>query len=198
MTSVQPAELTREVEGRTVPAPGRWYVDRAHSTVGFVARHLMVAKTRGRFTDYDVDLTIGDRPEESRLSVSIRAPSITTDNPDRDAHLRSADFLDVESHPTLEYRSTSVTPGAGGRWHVDGDLTIRGETRPVPLDVEFAGIAADPFGNDKAFFSAAAEIDREDFGLVWNQPLANGGVLVGKKVRIELEIEAQPTDPAAA
>jgi polyisoprenoid-binding protein YceI len=124
------------------------------------------------------------------VDVTIDAASIETRDPQRDEHLRSPDFLDVASHPQLGFVATSVSRGKRDRWTVVGDLTIRGVTRSVELEVEFAGVVNDPWGNQRAGFSATAEIDREAFGLTWNQTLETGGVLVGKKVRIELEVEA--------
>jgi polyisoprenoid-binding protein YceI len=193
MAETTTLDSTRSVDGRTVPAVGHWTVDEHHSTVEFVARHLMVTKVRGRFADYDATIDIAEQPADSRVDVTIRAASITTGDEGRDGHLVSADFLDVEQHPTLTFHSTGVRPSGASNWRVDGDLTIHGVTRPTVLDVEFGGVASDPWGNTKAFFSASTEIDREDFGLTWNQPLAGGGVLVGKKVRIELEIQAAPS-----
>lgn len=191
MTTTQtPHEAVREVDGRAVPAAGEWQVDKAHSSVEFVVRHLMVGKTRGRFGAYDANLVIGERPEDSRVDVTIDAASIFTGEEGRDAHLVSADFLDVENHPSLTFRTVSVTPESDDRWRVEGELTIVGITRAVTLDVEFAGAITDPYGNDKASFSASTEFDREDYGLTWNQPLTGGGVLVGKKVKVEIEIEA--------
>ena len=190
MADTTTLDATRVVEHRTVPAAGRWAVDTHHSTVEFVARHLMVTKVRGRFGEYDAVIEIGERPEDSRVDVTIQAASIKTGEEARDAHLVGADFLDVEQYPTLTFHSTAVRPTGASNWRVDGDLTIHGVTRPTVLDVEFGGVASDPWGNTKAFFSATTELDREDFDLTWNQPLASGGVLVGKKVKIELEVEA--------
>jgi polyisoprenoid-binding protein YceI len=192
MSDTTTVETTRIADGRTVPAAGRWAVDTHHSTVEFVARHLMVTKVRGRFADYDATIDIAERPEDSQLAVTIQAASISTGDEGRDGHLVGADFLDVEQYPTVTFRSTAVRPTGASTWRVDGDLSIHGVTRPTTLEVEFGGVAADPWGKSKAFFSASAEIDREDFGVTWNQPLAGGGVLVGKKVRIELEIQATP------
>lgn len=189
-TSPSVSEATRVVEGRVVPAVGRWNVDHAHSTVEFVARHLMVTKVRGRFADYEASFEIAERPEDSRVEVTLQAASISTGDEGRDGHLTSPDFFDAAQYPTLAYRSTSVRPVDDSHWQVTGDLTIRDITRPVVLDIEFDGVIVDPWGNDKALFSGSAEIDREDWGLTWNQPLAGGGVLVGKKVKLELEIQA--------
>jgi polyisoprenoid-binding protein YceI len=192
MADTTTIELTREVDGHSVPAAGSWSVDQAHSTVEFVARHLMVTKVRGRFGDYDAAITIAERPEDSKVDVTIQAASITTGDPGRDGHLVGGDFLDVEQYPTITFASKTVRPTGASNWDVDGDLTVHGVTKPVTLAVEFGGVATDPWNNTKAFFSASTEFDREDFDLTWNQPLAGGGVLVGKKVRVELEIQATP------
>jgi len=193
MADTKTIELTREIDGHTVPAAGSWSVDQAHSTVEFVARHLMVTKVRGRFSDYDAAITIAERPEDSSVNVTINAASITTGDAARDGHLVSGDFLDVEQHPAITFASTGVRPTGPSTWSVDGNLTVHGVSNPTTLNVEFGGVATDPWGNTKAFFSASTEFDRESFGLTWNQPLAGGGVLVGKKVRVELEIQAAPT-----
>lgn len=184
---------TRVVDGHTVPATGSWVVDKAHSTVEFVARHLMVTKVRGRFNDYDASITIAERPEDSKVEVTIQAASITTGDPGRDGHLTSADFLDAENFPTITFASDAVRATGATTWDVDGELTVHGVTKPVTLAVDFGGVATDPWQNTKAFFTASTEFDRESFGLTWNQRLAGGGVLVGKKVRVELEIQATPS-----
>jgi polyisoprenoid-binding protein YceI len=173
-----------------LPQAGTWVIDTAHSSVEFVVRHLMVSKTRGRFDDFHGELRIGDRPEDSSVSVEIPVASISTGDAGRDGHLTSADFFEVEQYPTITFRSTAVRPVSGERYEVDGELTVHGVTRPVTLDTEYFGTTRDPFGNDKVIFSASTEVDREDFGLTWNKSLETGGVLVGKKARIELEIEA--------
>ena len=193
MADTKTAELTRVVDGHSVPEAGTWSVDQAHSTVEFVARHLMVTKVRGRFSDYDAQITIAERPEDSRVDVTIRTASITTGDAARDGHLVSPDFLDVEKYPAITFASKTVHPTGSSTWNVDGELTVNGVTKPVTLTVEFGGVATDPWDNTKAFFSASTEFDRESFGLTWNQPLAGGGVLVGKKVRVELEIQATPS-----
>lgn len=180
----------RVVAGHSVPAAGTWNVDPAHSSVEFVARHLVVTKVRGRFSAYDAAITIADDPAESSVEVSIKVDSVTTGDEGRDGHLKSADFFDTETYPTIGFVSTKVTPVGADQWKVDGDLTIRDQTKPVVLDVEYAGTVTDPWGNAKALFSASTEVDRENWGLTWNQPLANGGAVIGKKVKIELEIQA--------
>lgn len=166
-------------------------IDPAHSDVQFVARHMMISKVRGRFREFEGWLDIAERPEDSSVEVVIQAASIDTGDSQRDAHLRSPDFLDVEQFPEIRFRSTSVRPaGDDDRYEVVGDLTIRGVTRPVTLDVEFEGIAVDPWGGTRAGFVASGEINREDFDVTWNQALETGGFLVGKGVRVELDVEA--------
>jgi polyisoprenoid-binding protein YceI len=173
----------------TLPRTGTWTVDPAHTVVGFSVRHLMAARVRGNFTALSGTISFGETPETSAVDVTIDAASITTGVADRDGHLRSPDFLDVEAHPTVTFRSSDVRPAADG-YEVAGELTIRGTTRPAVLAVRYLGIVTDPWGNEKALFSASAELDREDFGLTWNQALETGGWLVGKTVEIELEVQA--------
>ena len=179
---------THVVDGTELPAIGSWRIDPSHSSVEATVRHLGLSKVRGRFGSFTGTIDVADRPEDSSVEVSIDAASIDTREPARDEHLRSPDFLDVARFPTLDFRSTRVT-GSGSRWQVEGHLTIRGTTRPVRLDVTFEGLERDPWGGSRAAFSATAEIDREAFGLTWNQVLESGGVLVGKRVRVELEVE---------
>ncbi len=187
--------VTRAYEDVEIPAAGRYRIDTAHSAVEFLARHLMIAKVRGRFNSFSGTVEIGEDPLGSRAEVSIDAASVDTDEEARDKHLRSADFLDVENYPTLEFRSTEVER-VGGSWRLSGDLTVHGVTRPVTLEVEFEGGGTSPWGDQRIGFSASTEIDREDFGLTYNQILESGGVLVGKKVRLELTVEAV-AEPAA-
>jgi len=172
-----------------LPAPGTYVIDPAHSSVEFVARHMMVTKVRGRFNEFDGAIHVAATAEESWAEATIVAGSIDTRSEQRDAHLRSAEFLDVERFPELRFRSTSLQPAGEGRWKAVGDLTIRDVTRPVELDVEFGGTGTNPWGVEVAFLSATAEIDREDFGITWNQTLETGGVLVSKKVRLEIEAQ---------
>lgn len=184
-----PAVPTRTVDGTELPAAGTYELDTSHSSVSFSVRHLMVSKTKGRFTDFAATVTIGEDPLDSAVSVDIQAASVDTRDETRDGHLKSADFFDVENHPTITYRSTKVTP-AGSEWKVEGDLTVRGTTVSVPLTVSFEGGAVDPWGNARIGFEAHTELDREAFGLTWNQTLETGGVLVGKAVKIDIEAEA--------
>jgi polyisoprenoid-binding protein YceI len=173
------------------PASNRWEIDTSHSDVQFTVRHMVVTKARGRFTRWagSVDFDENDLTRSS-VTVRIDADSIDTGHADRDAHLRSPDFLDAESHPRLEFRSTGIDRVDVERYRIHGDLTIRGVTRRVTLDAELGGIKADPWGAQRAGFSARTKIDRRDFGLTWNQALEAGGLLVGEKVDIELEVEA--------
>ena len=179
---------TRTVQGVQLPAPGHWAIDTSHSSVVASVRHLGLSRVRGAFRSFTGGVDVAEQPEGSSVQVSIDAASVDTGEPARDEHLRSPDFLDVASHPTIDFRSTKVT-GSGRRWQVEGDLTLRGTTRPVTLDVTFEGLETDPWGGSRAAFSARTELDREAFGLTWNQVLESGGVLVGKKVRIDLEVE---------
>ena len=189
-TTTSTEALTRQYEGTSVPLAGEYQIDAAHSTVEFVAKHLMVAKVRGRFAAFSGTVTIAEVPEESHVEVTIDAASVSTGNPDRDAHLRSPDFFDVEQFPTLSFRSTSVEHAGGDDWKVTGDLTLHGVTKPVVLDVEFSGASPTPWGTRAIGFAASTEVDREEWGLTWNAALETGGVVVSKKVRLELEVEA--------
>lgn len=173
----------------TLPAPGTWAIDPSHSEVGFTVRHLGISKTRGRFADFSGDIVMAERPEDSRVTVTIDPASVDTKDAGRDEHLRSADFFQVAEHPTWTFATTSVVP-KGDSWAVTGDLTVAGVTKPVVLDTEVTGLATDPWGNDRVGFVASTEVNREDFGLTWNAALETGGVLVGKTVKINLEVEA--------
>jgi polyisoprenoid-binding protein YceI len=169
-----------------------WTIDPAHTQVGFEVKHMMFAKVRGQFDapGGEVHLGADGAIEESSVEVAIDAASIDTGVEDRDKHLRSADFLDVENYPKLHFVSREVRSGGGDQLALVGDLTIRGKTREVELEVESTGRGTDPWGNERAGFSASTTIDRRDFGLTWNQALEAGGVLVGHDVKIEIEIQA--------
>jgi polyisoprenoid-binding protein YceI len=191
--------LTRTVEGRELPPPGRWRIDPSHSEVQLVVRHMMVAKVRGRFREFSGTIYVAEVPEESSVEATIKAASIDSGDPNRDAHLRGPDFLDVERYPEITYRSTSARHKDGDRWDVTGDLTVRGVTRTITIDVEFCGLVTDPWGNLRAGIMGTTEIDRDDFDLTWNQALDSGGFVLGKGVKVDLDIEAvreQGTDPA--
>jgi len=217
------ASATRTWNGLTIPAPGIYLLDQAHKRIGFVARHMMVSPVRGEFREATARIVVAEDPFASSVTATIQTASIDTANPERDAHLSSPDFLDVERFPTLEYRSTGIkwqgnndpiffwarlrnnrltrhndayiraaqqSAGTTTQFVLTGELTVKGITRPVDLQVEFGGARRDPYGRDIFGFSATAEIDREDYGLVWNVVLEGGGVLVGKNVRIEIAGEA--------
>ena len=188
--SVTETTTTRTFEGVEIPTAGRYVLDVTHTTVGFVAKHLVVAKTRGRFGEFDGAITIADEPLSSTVEVTIQAASIDSRTEDRDAHLRSPDFLDVEQFPTLSFRSTGVRHQGGNKFLVDGELNIKGVTNPVVLDMELDGVMGDPWGGQRVAFTASTQIDREAFGLTWNVALETGGVMVGKQVKIEIEGEA--------
>ena len=179
--------------------PTTWTLDAAHTEVGFRVRHMMVSWTKGRFGAFSGTVVLDDaHPERSTIEVSIEAASVDTREPQRDQHLRSADFFDAERHPRIEFRSTQVIPAGAGAFEVRGELTIRGVTRPVTLEVEGLGPAhRDPWGGVRRGAQARARIDRKDFGLVWNGVLEAGGVLGGDEVRIELEVELVQQQAAA-
>ena len=179
----------RTVDGRTVPLVGTWRIDPAHSDLTITARHLMVTKVRGTFEDLDATIVVAEDPTKSTVEIEAKAASVTTGTRDRDAHLRSSDFLDAEQHPLIAFKSTDLSP-AGRNWKLKGDLTIRGATRPVVFDLTFEGAATDPYGTIKAGFTAVGEIERRDWGLTWNVPLENGGMLVSEKFKIEFDVEA--------
>jgi polyisoprenoid-binding protein YceI len=189
MTNNQTTEaITRPLNGVDVSIAGTWEIDAEHTSVEFIGRHFMLTKIRGRFLRVSGSVVIGENPTESTVDVTIDMTSVESGSDERDNHLRSADFFDVDNHPTARFESTSVA------WHgaeatVRGDLTIVGISRPVDLRVSFVGGTPDPWGNRRAIFSATAEVDREDWGLTWNMPLASGGLLVSKKIQLEIESE---------
>ena len=167
-----------------------WEIDVSHSAVHFFVRHMVISKVHGRFARWSGTIHLDEADlTRSSVEVSIDASSIDTQVADRDAHLRSADFLDVARYPTLTFRSKRIEK-AGDRYRVSGDLDLHGVVREVTLDAEFAGTGKDPWNNERAGFSAGASIDRREFGLVWNAALETGGVLVGEKVEIAIELEA--------
>jgi polyisoprenoid-binding protein YceI len=187
--TTSPVAGTQAVEGLPGYVAGRWALDPTHSSVAFTVRHLMVSKVRGQFTSFDAELVTAPDPLQSTISATVDLSSIDTGNADRDAHIRSSDFFDVEQHPTLTYRSTAIRRD-GDDFVVDGELTLHGVTRPVALKLEVNGFQhASPFGDVRAGFSASTEINRKDFGIEFNMALEGGGVVVGDKVQIALEIE---------
>ncbi|TDD14550.1 YceI family protein [Nonomuraea diastatica] len=183
---------TRTWESLTIPAAGAYTLDAAHTRVGFVVKHMMVSKVRGSFDSFSGSVTIADNPLESSAELTIKADSITTGVADRDGHLRGDDFLAADKYPEITFRSTRVIGHKGDEFTVVGDLTIRDVTKEVELTVEYGGAGTNPWGQAVWGYTITTEIDREEFGLTWNQTLETGGVLVGKKVKIEIEGEANP------
>lgn len=179
------------MEAGTIPGyvAGTWDIDAVHSEVGFTVRHMMIAKTRGKFTKFSGQLVTSPNLLDSSVTAEIDLGSIDTGNEQRDGHVRSSDFFDADNHPVMSYRSTGIRATADG-YEVDGELTIKGVTKPVPLGLELNGFGPDPYGGTRAGFSATAEINRSDFGISFNMPMESGGVVVGEKVSIQLEIEA--------
>ena len=170
---------------------GTWVIDPAHTTIGFSARHAMVAKVRGSFTDFTGSFTLdGAVPENSTAELLVQTASLTTQNDDRDAHLKSADFLNVEANPTLTFKTTGVNVKGDDSFIVTGDLTIGNVTTSVDVAYELVGVSQDPWGGTRIGFDGETEIVRKDFGLVWNVALETGGVLVGEKVKLTLDVEA--------
>ena len=172
----------------TLPA-GTWTLDTAHSSVGFTVRHMMVSKVRGRFGDFSADIVTAEDPLESTLTATVQMASIDTGDEGRDEHLRTNDFFDIEQFPTMTFTSTGIT-GSGSDYEVTGDLTIKGVTKPVTFDLEFGGVGKDPWGNTRAGFTLTGTINRKDFGMEYNAVLETGGIMIGDKVTIELDIEA--------
>jgi polyisoprenoid-binding protein YceI len=188
MTDTVPT--TREFQGLQIPAAGTYVLDAAHKRVGFVVRHLMVSKVRGNFGEASATITIGEDPLQSSVTATIATESVFTGQPDRDNHLRTGDFFEVAKYPTIEFRSTGIRSFEGNEFVLEGELTIKGITKPVELLVEFEGVGRSPYSHDVFGFSATTEIDREDWGLTYNMALESGGVMIGKKVKIEIEGEA--------
>ena len=171
--------------------PGTWTLDPAHTSAAFTVRHAGISKARGQFTDVEGELVVAEGGEDLAFTATLKTESVSTSNPDRDAHLKSADFFDVENNPTITFRSTELK---GDTLH--GELTINGTTKPVELDFTYEGAATDPFGVYRAGFTGETKISRKEFGLTWNAALEAGGVLVSDEVKIL--IEAEFTAPAAA
>jgi polyisoprenoid-binding protein YceI len=195
---------THATESIDLPAPGTWRIDPGHTEVGFMGRHFMLTKVRGRFTGVTGTITLGERPEDAAVDVRIDMATVTSGDDTRDDHLRSADLFDVAAHPTATFRSTDVrwhgqtgqTGTTGTTGEMTGDLTIKGVTRPVTLAVDYLGHLRDPWGSDRAIFSASGRVNREDWGVTWNMPLETGGLLVSKEIELTLEIEAVHDAPA--
>ncbi len=193
-TAFDTTTITAAIEDLT----GDYQLDPAHSQLAFVARYAMVTKVRGLFTDFEGRVHIDALdPSRSTAELRINAASIDTGQEQRDAHLRNADFFDVENHPEIVFTSRSVAPLDDDRYRVTGDLVIKGVSRPVSVDLEYTGSAKDPFGNLRAGFEGSAEINRKDWGLNWNAALETGGFLVGDKIKLELDISAIKATPTA-
>lgn len=174
----------------TVPAyqVGTWTIDPVHSEVGFTARHMMVSKVRGKFATFEGSFTTEDDPLKSSVTATIDLSSISTGNDQRDDHLRSSDFFDVATHPKMTFTSKGVRPN-GDDYLLDGDLTIRGVTKPVTLKLELGGFGPDAYGGTRAGFTATGEITRSEFGITWNAAIEGGGVVISDKIQLLLEIE---------
>jgi polyisoprenoid-binding protein YceI len=171
-----------------------WKLDPSHTAIEFSAKHLMISTVKGRITDIEGTIYTDEKnPRNSSVEATLKAASLDTRTDQRDQHLRSADFLDVEKYPEIKFRSTRIE-GDKDSFKLTGDLTIRDVTRPITLDVEFEGAGKDPWGGERVGFSAKGKIDRRDFGLTWNQALETGGVVVGNDIKISLEVEAIKAD----
>src|SRR5246127_5353582 len=171
-----------------------WNIDPVHSEVGFSVRHMMVSKVRGRFTNFSGQVVTAEDPAGSSVTAEIDLASINTGQEQRDAHIRSADFFEVETYPTMTYKSTGIRV-EDGEYVLDGDLTLKGVTKSVPLRLELQGFGPDAYGGYRAGFTATGEISRSDFNVSFNAPLQNGGVVVGEKIQLQLEIEAGQASP---
>lgn len=179
----------------TDTATGTYGIDATHSRIGFVARHAMVTKVRGSFNEFEGSGHFdSDNPERSELHLTIQAASIDTRNEDRDAHLRSNDFFDMETYPTITFTSTAVEAKGDDHYAVTGDLVIKGVSKPVTVDFEYMGTAVDPFGNHRLGLEGSTTINRKDWGVNWNAALEAGGVLVSDKITLELEVSAIRSD----
>jgi polyisoprenoid-binding protein YceI len=190
MTETQPAPaVTRLVGGAELPIPGRWEIDPGHTEVAFIGRHFMLTKVRGRFTGVSGVIAVAEEPGESTVEVTIDMASVESGNQARDDHLRSPDFFDAADHPTATFTGLAAS-WQGTHATLAGELTIRGITRPVTLAAEYLGHAADPWGGQRAIFTAEGTLNREDWGLTWNMPLDGGGLLVSKEIRIDIDAEA--------
>ncbi len=183
--------MTASTDAGTIPGyvAGTWEIDPVHSEVGFTARHMMVSKVRGRFTTFSGEIALGENPEQSSVTATIDLTSINTGNEQRDQHIRSADFFEVDKYTTMTYRSTGIR-AEGDHYIVDGELTLKDVSKEVPLTLELNGFGPDPYGGTRAGFTATAEINRRDFGVNFSAPMETGGVVVSDKIAIQLEIEA--------
>jgi polyisoprenoid-binding protein YceI len=186
MAAVESVQTTQTA----LPASGTWALDTTHTEVSFTARHLMVTKVRGRFPIQSGTVTIAENPLESSVVAVIDVAGVNSGEQGRDDHLRNSDFFEVEKYPTITFRSTKVEAAGGGEYKLTGDLTIKDVTRPVTLDLEYLGTVASPWGDQRAGFSATAEISRKEWGIEYNMALEAGGVVIGDKVKLNIEAEA--------
>jgi polyisoprenoid-binding protein YceI len=186
---------TRTLNGTDIPVAGVWSIDLGHAEVGFTGRHFGLTKIRGRFAGVSGEVVIGSTPNESTVAVTIDMRTVSSGDQTRDDHLRSPDFFDVEQHDRATFSSTKVDI-INHHGSMTGDLTIKGQTRPVTLDVSYLGAATDPWGGERAVFSASTKINREDWGLTWNMVLEAGGLLVSKEINLEIEVELVLQTPA--
>jgi polyisoprenoid-binding protein YceI len=185
----------KQVEQTTIalPGAGTWTLNPSMTSVGFIARKLMVSKVRGAFEKFEGTVVISEKPEDTTMVATIDVASLNTNEEKRDTHLRSADFFDVEKYPHMTFKSTKIDLGDGTHWKLTGDLTIKDMTRPITLDVEYAGMHPTPWGFEQAVFSAKTSINRDDWGLTWNMALETGGFLVGPNIDIEIEAAVKPS-----
>jgi polyisoprenoid-binding protein YceI len=183
----------RTVNGISVPPAGRWEFDKAHTSFAFVARH-MLTKVRGHFGDYDGSIEIGERPEDSKITVELATASLTTGNEMRDGHLSGGDFFLTEQYPIVRFESTGIRLGEGNGFEIDGNLTIKDVTRPITFQAEFLGWGPGLHDTTMAAFSAKTTVERADWDLTWNVPVETGGFLVGKKVDLEIDAELLKVD----
>ncbi|WP_405794368.1 YceI family protein [Streptomyces sp. NBC_01506] len=190
---------TAPVNPELAALTGDYTIDPSHSSIGFQVRHVMVSNVRGTFSKHEGTLSLdGSKPENSSASIDVEIESVDTGAPDRDGHLRSADFFDAETFPKMTFRSTSAEQVGGDDYRITGDLTIKDVTKPLTIDLEFNGSATDQFGNERVGFEGNATISRSDWGLTWNATLESGGVVVSDKVKLAFDISAVKNQPQAA
>jgi polyisoprenoid-binding protein YceI len=190
-TDVTPAAAPSAVNPALAALTGNYAIDPAHSSIGFTVRHAMVTNVRGTFSEHEGALQLdGSDPSRSAATIDVKIASIDTGIADRDGHLRSGDFFDVETFPVMSFRSTTAEQLGGEKYRISGDLTIKDVTRPLSIDLEFNGAATDVYGNERVGFEGSAEILRSDWGLTWNAALETGGVMVSDKVKLNFDISA--------
>ncbi|MDH4112865.1 MAG: YceI family protein [Actinomycetota bacterium] len=184
------SQAVREIDGISIPPAGKYELDISHTQVGFVSRH-MLTKVRGRFTDFEGTIVVGDTPESSSVEVEVKTASVESNFEQRDNHLKSADFFETDEYPVMSFHSTAVRHIGGSSFELDGELTIRDITKPITLKGEFLGWGKDPY--DNTFFAAEAKttVEREDWDLTWNVAVETGGLLVSKTVDIVIDLEAR-------